>query len=104
VEPLEPDILAPKRRRLLVLWGPQIRYGALVCGALLVLLIFTGFHAYYLVQSLLPESQFAALAGEVKTSTIRLFAVGFLYIVVIGLPVGKGDQASFGKRGLDKAD
>ncbi len=74
---------APKRKKIFFFRGFQLRYSMLVAGSLLVLLCFTGFHALFMIQSYLPPSALATFQPMIQSSTLRLFAVGIVYICVV---------------------
>jgi len=65
--------------------GFQLRFGALVFGSLLILLVFTGFHAFFLFKQLLPSSLMSELLPGIKSSTVRLFFAGAVYTCVVTL-------------------
>lgn len=65
--------------------GFQLRYAGLVAGALLVLLLFTGFHAMFAIQQILPSDVALNVRPLLEQSTYRVFFVGVLYIAVVTL-------------------
>ncbi len=63
--------------------GFQWRFVALVAGSLTVLLMFTGLHGLYLAKLVLPHDVSPKVQGVLVSSTMRVFAVGVVYIAVV---------------------
>jgi methyl-accepting chemotaxis protein len=77
------SIEAPKRKKIFLYPGFQVRYAALVAGALLVMLLFAGFHAFFVARTALSPTALKEFEPILETSTWRLFAVGLMYIAVV---------------------
>ena len=75
----------PKRKNIFFPRGFQLRYAFLVAGSLGVLLLFAGFHGFFIASSMLPTDVFQEYKPHLINSTLRLFVVGFLYITVVTL-------------------
>lgn len=65
--------------------GFQLRYVLLVGGSLFVLLIFTGLHGVFVSKMTLPTEVMNRFWPTLEFSTIRLFVVGLVYIVVVSM-------------------
>jgi len=72
-----------KRTKIFFMRGFQLRYTFLVAGSLGVLLLFAGFHGFFVAASALPVEAWEGFRPELIDSTWRLFAVGLLYVSVV---------------------
>ena len=61
----------------------QLRYAFLVAGSLGVLLLFTGFHGFFIAITSLPQDVLTKFKPILLSSTLRLFFVGTIYIGVV---------------------
>ena len=72
-----------RRKKIFFFQGFQLRYTALVAGSLLVMLMFAGFHGFYVAQEALPEAAYLDFKPNLIELTLRLVLVGLIYVAVL---------------------